>query len=110
MLLALFSLGGCVSNRSYMQVAPGEAESVLRVGDAVEITRKDQSVVYLKLKEINSAKVVGSDQTSMFGHVTVAVPLDEVTSIRRSKKEGYDAEQTIEAWSHLLILWPFFVL
>ena len=108
-LVTAISLTGCVSNYSYTQVPPSEAASVLHAGDAVEITRKDDSVVYLKIKEIDDTEVFGSDQTSMFGRIKNTIPLDDIASISLSTKEGYDTEQTIEAWSYLLILWPFFV-
>ena len=108
-LVSAISLTGCVSNYSYTQVPPSEAASVLHAGDAVEITRKDDSVVYLRIKEIDDTEVFGSDQTSMFGRIKNTIPLDDIASIRLSRKEGYDTEQTIEAWSYLLILWPFFV-
>ena len=75
----------------------------------MEITKKDGSVISLRVKEIDDAKLVGSDQASMFGRIKKTIPLDDITSIRLSSKEGYDIEQTIEAWSYLLILWPFFV-
>jgi len=108
-LVTAISLTACVSNYSYTQVHPREAASVLHAGDAVEITRKDDSVVYLKIKEINDTEIFGSDQTSMFGRIKITIPLDDVASISLSKKEGHDTNQTIEAWSYLLILWPFFV-
>ena len=108
-LVAAISLTGCVSNNSYTQVPPSKAASILHAGDAVEITRKDDSVVYLKIKEIDDTEVFGSDQTSMFGRVKITIPLDDIAKISLSRKEGYDTEQTIEAWSYLLILWPFFV-
>ena len=108
-LVTAISLAGCVSNHSYTQVPPGQAASVLHAGDAVEITRKDDSIIYLKIKEINDNEITGSDQTSMFGRIKNTIPLDDVASISLSEKEGYDTDQTIEAWSYLLILWPFFV-
>jgi len=108
-LVTAISLAGCVSNHSYTQVPPSKAASTLHAGDAVEITRKDDSVVYLKIKEIDDTEVFGSDQTSMFGRIKMTIPLDDIASISLSRKEGYDTSQTIEAWSYLLILWPFFV-
>jgi len=108
-LVTAISLTGCVSNHSYTQVPPSKAASTLHAGDAVEITRKDDSVVYLKIKEIDDTEVFGSDQTSMFGRIKMTIPLDDIASISLSRKEGYDTSQTIEAWSYLLILWPFFV-
>ena len=108
-LVTAILLTGCVSNYSYTQVPPSEAASVLHAGDAVEITRKDDSVVYLKIKEIDDTEVFGSDQTSMFGRIKNTIPLDDIANISLSRKEGYDTDQTIEAWSYLLILWPFFV-
>ena len=108
-LVTAISLTGCVSNYSYTKVPPSEAASVLHAGDAVEITRKDDSVVYLKIKEIDDTEVSGSDQTSMFGRIKNTIPLDDVASISLSKKKGYDTDKTIEAWSYILILWPFFV-
>ena len=108
-LVTAISLTGCVSNYSYTKVPPSEAASVLHAGDAVEITRKDDSVVYLRIKEIDGTEVSGSDQTSMFGRTKNTIPLDDIASISLSRKEGYDIDQTIEAWSYLLILWPFFV-
>jgi len=108
-LVTAISLTGCISNYSYTQVPPSEAASVLHAGDAVEITRKDDSVIYLKIKEIDDTEVFGSDQTSMFGRIKKTIPLDDIASISLSQKEGYDTEQSIEAWSYLLILWPFFV-
>jgi hypothetical protein len=108
-LVTAISLTGCVSNYSYTEVSPSEAASVLHAGDAVEIIRKDDSVIYLIIKEIDSTEVFGSDQTSMFGRIKKTIPLDDIASISLSTKEGYDTGQTIEAWSYLLILWPFFV-
>jgi hypothetical protein len=108
-LVTAISSTGCVSTYSYTQVSPSEVPSVLETGDAVEITKKDSSVILLRIKEIDDTKVIGSDQGSMFGRIKKTIPLDDITSISLSSKEGYDIEQTIEAWSYLLILWPFFV-
>ena len=108
-LATAIALTGCVSNYSYTQVPPDTAAHVLHAGDEVEITRIDESVVLLKIREINDTEVFGSDQSSMFGRRKSTIPLDSVASIRLSEKAGYDTEQTIEAWSYLLILWPFFV-
>jgi len=108
-LVTAISLTGCVSTHSYTQVPPSEAASVLHAGDAVEITRKDDSVIYLKIKEIDDTELVGSDQTSMFGRIKETIPLDDIANISLETKNGHDTEQTIEAWSYLLILWPFFV-
>jgi hypothetical protein len=108
-LVTAISLTGCISNYSYTQVPPSEAASVLHAGDAVEITRKDDSVIYLKIKEIDDTEVFGSDQTSMFGRIKKTIPLDDIASISLSQKEGYNTDESIEAWSYLLILWPFFV-
>jgi len=110
MLVAAISLTGCVSNYSTTSVLPGEAASVLRPGDHVTITRKDDSVVSLKVKEIDDSEVYGSNQASMFGRIKETIPLSEIASISLSRKEaGTDSGTTIEAWSYLLILWPFFV-
>ena len=110
MLVAAISLAGCISNYSQTSVLPAEAAHVLRGGDTVTITRKDGSIVYLRIKEINDNEVYGSDQTSMFGRVKKTIPLDDVASISLSRTEkGFNTEETIEAWSYLLILWPFFV-
>ena len=110
MLVATISLGGCISNYSLSPVLPGEAAQVLRKGDTVTITRKDDSVVHLKIREIDVYEIYGSDQTSMFGRVKKTIPLDDVASISLSRTEkGFNTEETIEAWSYLLILWPFFV-
>ncbi|NIL93238.1 MAG: hypothetical protein GTO71_02085 [Woeseiaceae bacterium] len=108
-LVTAITSTGCVSTYSYTQVSPSEAPSVLQTGDAVEITKKDDSVILLKIIEIDDTEVFGSDQTSMFGRIKKTIPLDDITRIRLPSKEGYDTEQTIEAWSYLLILWPFFV-
>jgi len=101
-------LTGCVANYSHTQVLPDDAVNVLRVGDEVEITRKDDTAAYFKVEEINDAEVSGSLLTSMVGR-DVSIPLSEVASITLYTKEGHDSEQTIEAWSYLLILWPFFL-
>jgi len=101
-------LTGCVANYSHTQVLPDDAVNVLRVGDEVEITRKDDTAAYFKVEEISDAEVSGSLLTSMVGR-DVSIPLSEVASITLYTKEGHDAEQTIEAWSYLLILWPFFL-
>jgi hypothetical protein len=108
MLVATISLTGCVSNYSHTQVLPDDAVNVLRVGDEVEISRKDDSTAYFKIKEINDAEVSGSLLTNMFGR-NVSIPFSDIDSITLYTKEGHDSEQTIEAWSYLLILWPFFV-
>jgi len=109
-LVTAISLAGCVSTYSYTNVPPSEAASVLHAGDAVEITRKDDSVVYLRIKEIDEIEIFGSDQTSMFGRIKKTISLEDIASISLPKKEGYDIDQSIEAWSYLLILWPLFVL
>jgi hypothetical protein len=109
LLVAAISMTGCVSSYSYVQVPPAEAASVLQVGDNVEITGKDGSVELLKLREISDTELIGSDQTSTFGRKKMTIPVDDIAGISLSKKEGADAEGTIEAWSYLLILWPFFV-
>ena len=109
-LLAMISVVGCVSNYSSTAVRPSEAAKVLRPGDEVVITLEDDSVLNLRVKEIDEAEVSGSDQASMFGRVKNTIPISDIRSISLSNKdEGYDAEQTLEAWSYLLILWPFFV-
>ena len=107
-LIAAISLTGCVANYSNTQVLPDDAVNVLRVGDEVEISRKDDSTAYFKIKEINDAEVSGSSLTNMFGR-NVSIPFSDIDSITLYTKEGHDSEQTIEAWSYLLILWPFFV-
>jgi len=101
-------LTGCVANYSNTQVLPDDAVNVLRVGDEVEISRKDNSTAYFKIKEINDAEVSGSLLTNMFGR-NVSIPFSDIDSITLYTKEGYDAGKTFEAWSYLLILWPFFV-
>ena len=101
-------LTGCVANYSSTQVLPDDAENVLSVGDEVEISRKDDSTAYFKIKEINDAEVFGSLLTNMFGR-NVSIPFSDIDSITLYTKEGYDAEDSFEAWSYLLILWPFFV-
>ena len=108
MLVATISLAACVSNYSHTQVLPDDAVNVLRVGDEVEITRKDDSTAYFTIKEINDAEVSGSLLTNMFGR-KVSIPFSDIDSITLYTKEGHDSEPTIEAWSYLLILWPFFV-
>ncbi len=110
LLAAAISLTGCVSNYSTTSVLPGDAASVLRPGDNVTITRKDDSVVSLKVKEVDDSEVYGSNQMSMFGRIKERIPLSDIASISLSRKEkGTDVGTTIEAWSYLLILWPFFV-
>ena len=109
-LMATISVTCCISNSSTVSVSPDEAVTVLRPGDAVEVTRKDETVVHLKVKEIDDTEVYGSNQMSMFCRIKETIPLSDVASIRLCKKgKGYDTDQTIEAWSYLLILWPFFV-
>ena len=109
-LMATISVTGCVSNYSNVSVPSNEAATILRPGDAVEITRKDDTVVHLKVKEIDDTEVYGSNQMSMFGRIKETIPLSDVASIKLYRKEeGYDANATIEIWSYLLILWPFFV-
>jgi hypothetical protein len=108
--MAAICLAGCISNTSYTHVPPGEAANVLQPGDTVQVTRKDGSEELLKIKEIDDTELFGSDQTSMFGRIKKTIPLSDINSIQVSQKTGgYDVEQTIEAWSYLLILWPFFV-
>jgi hypothetical protein len=108
MLGAAIWLTGCVANYSHTQVLPDDAVNVLRVGDEVEISRKDDSTAYLKVKEINDAEVSGSLLTNMFGR-NVSIPFSDIDSITLYTKEGYDAGETFEALSYLLILWPFFL-
>jgi uncharacterized lipoprotein YajG len=107
-LVAAIWLTGCVANYSHTQVLPDAATNVLRVGDEVEITRKDDSTAYFEIKEINDAEVSGSLLTSMVGR-DVSIPFSDIAAIKLYTKEGYDAGETFEAWSYLLILWPFFV-
>jgi hypothetical protein len=110
LLTGAICLAGCISNSSYTHVPAGEAASVLQPGDTVQIIRKDDSEVLLKIKEIDDTEIFGSDQTSTFGRIKKTIPLNDITSIQVWQKTGgYDVEQTIEAWSYLLILWPFFV-
>jgi len=108
LLLAAASLvAGCASY-SPSNVQPSDAANVLRVGDEVEITRKDDTTAYLKIEEISDTEVSGSLLTNMFGR-NVSIPISDIDSITLYTKDGYDAGETFEALSYLLILWPFFV-
>ena len=106
-LAAAISVAGCASY-SHSAVRPSDAASVLHVGDEVEIKRKDDSTAYLKIKEISDTEISGSLLTNMFGR-NVSIPFSDIESITLYTKDGYDAGETFEALSYLLILWPFFV-
>ena len=106
-LAAAISVAGCASY-SHSVVPPNDAVNILHVGDEVEITRKDDSTAYFKIKEVNDAEVSGSLLTSMFGR-DVSIPFSDIATITLYTKEGYDAGETFEALSYLLILWPFFL-
>ena len=85
-----------------------DAVSVLRVGDEVEITCKDDTTAYLKIKEISDTEVSGSLLTNTFGR-NVSIPFSDIDSMTLYTKDGYDAGEAFEALSYLLILWPFFL-
>jgi hypothetical protein len=107
LLAAAISVAGCASY-SPSNVQPSDAANVLRVGDEVEITRKDGTTAYLKIEEISDTEVSGSLLTNMFGR-NVSIPISDIGSITLYTKDGYDAGETFEALSYLLILWPFFL-
>jgi hypothetical protein len=106
-LAAAISVAGCASY-SHSDVQASDAVSVLRVGDEVEITRKDDTTAFLKIKEISDTEVSGSLLTNMFGR-KVSIPFSDIDSITRYTKDGYDVGEAFEALSYLLILWPFFL-
>jgi len=106
-LAAVILVAGCASY-SHSVVQASDAVSVLRVGDEVEITRKDDTTAYLKIDEISDTEVSGSLLTNMFGR-NVSIPFSDIDSITLYTKDGYDAGETFEALSYLLILWPFFL-
>lgn len=107
LLAAAISVSGCASY-SYTGVQPSDAASVLQVGDEVNITRKDDTTAYLKIKELSDTELSGSLLTKMFGR-NVSVPFSDIDSITLYTKDGYDAGEAFEALSYLLILWPFFL-
>jgi len=93
-LAAAILVAGCASY-SHSDVQPSNAASVLRVGDEVEITRKDRTTAYLKVEEISETEVSGSLLTNMFGR-NVSIPLSDIDSITRYTKDGYDSDATTE--------------
>lgn len=94
LLAAAISVAGCASY-SHTDVPPSDAVHVLRVGDEVEITRKDDTTAYFKVEEISDAEVSGSLMTNMFGR-NVSIPIAEIASITLYTKDGHDSQQTAE--------------
>ena len=107
LLAAVVSVAGCASYSS-SDVKPGDAANVLRIGDEVEITRNNDTTAYVKIEDIGDTEVSGSLLTNMFGR-NVSIPYSDIAAIKLYTKEGYDAGETFEALSYLLILWPFFL-
>ena len=99
-LTTAISVAGCASY-SHTNVQPSDALNVLRVGDEVEITRKDESTAYLKIEEISDTEVSGSLLTNMFGK-NVSIPFTDIASITRYTKDGYDSDTTIEVVGSIL--------
>ena len=99
-LTTAISVAGCASY-SHTNVQPSDALNVLRVGDEVEITRKDESTAYLKIEEISDTEVSGSLLTNMFGK-NVSIPFSDIASITRYTKDGYDSDTTIEVVGSIL--------
>lgn len=93
-LAAAISFAGCASY-SRTVVPPGDAVKVLRVGDEVEVTRKDSTTAYFKVEKITETEVSGSLLTNMFGP-NVSISFTEISSITLYAKDGRDAEQTAE--------------
>ncbi len=93
-LTTAISVAGCASY-SHTNVQPSDAQNVLRIGDEVEITRKDESTAYLKIEEISDTEVSGSLLTNMFGK-NVSIPFSDIASITRYTKDGYDSGTAIE--------------
>jgi len=93
-LTAAISIAGCASY-SHTNVQPSDALNILRVGDEVEITRKDESTAYLKIEELSDTEVSGSLLTNVFGK-NVSIPFSDIASITRYTKDGYDSDTAIE--------------
>jgi len=94
LLAAAISVAGCASY-SHTNVPPSHAANDLRVGDEVEITRKDGTTAYFKVEEISDAEVSGSLLTNMFGR-NVSIPFTDIASITRYTKDGHDSQQSAE--------------
>jgi len=99
-LTAAISIAGCASY-SHTNVQPSDALNVLRVGDEVEITRKNDSTAYFEIEEISDTEVSGSLLTNMFGK-NVSIPFSDIASITRYTKDGYDSDTTIEVVGSIL--------
>jgi len=108
LLAAAISVAGCASY-SHTDVPPSAAANVLSVGDEVEITRKDGTTAYFKVKEISDAEVSGSLLTNMFGR-KVSIPFTDIASITLYKKDGHDSQQTAEIIGGILGLALFLSL
>jgi hypothetical protein len=107
-LTAMFSLAGC-ANYSQTNVRPGDAASLLRVGDEVNVTRKDGSTAYLKIEELSGTGISGSSLTNAFGR-NISIQYDEMASIMRYTKDGVDSEETAEVLGGILGLALFLSL
>ena len=99
---------GCASY-SHTDVPTSNAANVLRVGDEVEITRKDDTTAYFKVEEISDAEVSGSLLTNMFGR-NVSIPFTDIASITLYTKDGHDSQQSAEIIGGVLGLALFFSL
>ena len=108
LLAAAISVAGCASY-SHTDVPPSDAANVLRVGDEVEITRKDDTTAYFKVEEIGDAEVSGSLLTNMFGR-NVSIPFTDIASITLYTKDGYDSQQSAEIIGGILGLALFLSL
>ena len=105
---ATILVAGCASY-SHTDVPTSNAANVLRVGDEVEITRKDDTTAYFKVEEISDAEVSGSLLTNMFGR-NVSIPFTDIASITLYTKDGYDSQQSAEIVGGILGLALFFSL
>ena len=100
LLATAISVAGCASY-SHSDVQPSDAANILRVGDEVEITRKDATTAYLKIEEISDTEVSGSLLTNMFGR-NVSIPFSNIDSITLYTKDGCDSDAMTEGIGWIL--------
>ena len=100
-LLAATILMAACASYSRTVVPPGDVPSVLAVGDEVEITRRDGTTAFLKIRAISDTAVSGSLLTNVFGR-HVSIPISEIASATRYTRAGIDTRVTAEVLGGVL--------
>jgi len=92
LLAVAISLGGCASY-SHSDVQPDDAAKLLRVGDYVRITRKDDTTASVKIEDISDTGLSGSLGANILGR-KVSIPYSEIGSITLYTRDSFESEAT----------------